>query len=297
MTTDLKDTLLIGKQATLRFKATVNQGDKYIFTTPENPIMQGVEMIGVPRTDTLNIKDGLVNLESRIMITSFDSGSYVLPKFHALHIKSNGTTDTLWYDGGNLEVTTIQIDTTTYKPFDVKDQMNYPYTVKEALPWAGILIALIVIIYLIYRTIKNKLNNRDLFGRPVVVDPPHIAALRQLERIRNEKLWVTNQKQFYTELTDALREYIENRYGITAMEQTSAEILHDLSGVNMEPKIYKELSELLSLSDLVKFAKYTAQEQECESSVPAAVRFVNATYLQEVEQEAGKEDKQKERRG
>ena len=296
MALQIKDTLLIGKQATLKFRATVKEGDKYIFTAPENPVVQGVELIGTPKTDTLSIKDGLVNLESSLVITSFDSGSYVLPKFHALQLKTDGTTDTLWYDGGNLEVTTIQIDTTTYQPFDVKDQMNYPYTVKEALPWAGILIALIAVIYLIYRTIKNKLNNRDLFGRPVVVDPPHIAALRQLERIRNEKLWVTNQKQFYTELTDALREYIENRYGITAMEQTSAEILHDLSGVNMEPKIYKELSELLSLSDLVKFAKYTAQEQECESSVPAAVRFVNATYLQEVEQEAGKEDKQKERR-
>ncbi len=293
--TEFKDTLLIGKQATLRFKATVNQGDKYHFATPDNPIMQGVEMIGTPKTDTLNIKDGLVNLESRVMITSFDSGSYALPRFHALRIKADGSTDTLWYDGGNLEVTTIQIDTTSYKPFDVKDQMNYPFTVKEALPWAGIALVVIAVAYLIYRVIKNKLNNRDMFGRPVVVDPPHIVALRQLEKIRNEKLWVSNQKQFYTELTDALREYIENRYGIQAMEQTSAEILEDLSGVNMEPKIYKELAELLNVSDLVKFAKYTALEQECESSVPAAVRFVNSTYLQEVEQES--EDKQKERRG
>lgn len=293
--TEFKDTLLIGKQATLRFKATVNQGDKYHFATPDNPIMQGVEMIGTPKTDTLNIKDGLVNLESRVMITSFDTGSYALPRFHALRIKADGSTDTLWYDGGNLEVTTIQIDTTSYKPFDVKDQMNYPFTVKEALPWAGIALVVIAVAYLIYRVIKNKLNNRDMFGRPVVVDPPHIVALRQLEKIRNEKLWVSNQKQFYTELTDALREYIENRYGIQAMEQTSAEILEDLSGVNMEPKIYKELAELLNVSDLVKFAKYTALEQECESSVPAAVRFVNSTYLQEVEQES--EDKQKERRG
>lgn len=293
--TEFKDTLLIGKQATLRFKATVNQGDKYHFATPDNPIMQGVEMIGTPKTDTLNIKDGLVNLESRVMITSFDSGSYALPRFHALRIKADGSTDTLWYDGGNLEVTTIQIDTTSYKPFDVKDQMNYPFTVKEALPWAGIALVVIAVAYLIYRVIKNKLNNRDMFGRPVVVDPPHIVALRQLEKIRNEKLWVSNQKQFYTELTDALREYIENRYGIQAMEQTSAEILEDLSGVNMEPKIYKELAELLNVSDLVKFAKYTALEQECESSVPAAVRFVNSTYLQEVEQES--EDQQKERRG
>lgn len=280
----IKDTLLIGDQTTLRFKTQISQGERFIFPAPQNPIMKGLEVIGAPVTDTLSNKDGVVELESRITVTSFDSGSYSLPGFTAYRVKSDGTTDTLSFDGGTLEFTTIQIDTTSFKPFDVKGQMNYPYTIKEALPWVGLLLLIIAAGYLIRRAIKNIRDKKSIFGKPIVEDPAHIVALRELEKIRSEKMWLKNQKEYYTRLTDALRGYIEKRYGIQAMEQTSNEILKDLAKQKMEPKVYSELSNLLNLSDLVKFAKYTAPDQECESSIPAAVRFVNATFLEQIEE-------------
>ncbi len=285
MSYPIKDTLLIGDQTTLRFKTKISQGEKFIFPSPENPIMKGLEIIGAPVTDTLSNKEGVLELESRITVTSFDSGSYALPGFTAYRIKSDGTTDTLSFDGGTLEFTTIQIDTTSFKPFDVKGQMNYPYTLKEALPWLGLLFLVIAAGYAIRRAIKNIRDKKSTFGKPIVEDPAHIVALRELEKIRSEKMWLKNQKEFYTRLTDTVRGYIEKRYGIQAMEQTSNEILKDLAKQKMEPKVYSELSDLLNLSDLVKFAKYTAPHQECESSIPAAVRFVNATFLDQIEVE------------
>ena len=278
-----KDTLLIGDQKTLIFKAQMQEGDKFIFPTPKNPITEGVEIVGIPRIDTVGVKDGIIELESQLIITSFDSGSYRLPPFPAYRIKSSGETDTLWFDGGPLEVTTIQIDTTTYQPFDVKGQLNYSFSIKEILPWAGIVLLVAAISYLIYRVIKNKMENRDIFGRVKVEDPAHIVALRKLEKIRNGKIWLKDQKQFFTEVIDTLREYMEKRYSIQTMEKTSNEILEELSNVNLEPRIYMELEELLQLSDLVKFAKYSAEEQECERAIPMSVRFVNATFLQEIE--------------
>jgi len=278
-----KDTLLIGDQKTLKFKVQLQAGDKFVFPTPENPITEGVEIVGVPKMDTVGVKDGFIEIESQLIVTSFDSGSYRLPPFPAYRIKNNGETDTLWFDGGPLEVTTIQIDTTTYKPFDVKSQLNYPFTIKEALPWAGIVILVAALAFLIYKVIKNRMENRDIFGRAKVEDPAHIVALRRLEKIRNGKIWLKDQKQFFTDVTDTLREYMEKRYSIQTMEKTSNEILEELSKVNMEPKVYMELEELLKLSDLVKFAKYSADEQECERTIPMSVRFVNATFLQEIE--------------
>ncbi len=279
-----QDTLLIGKQKTLRFRSVLEQGDKYFFEVPDPPV-KGVEIIGQPVIDTLSVKNGKIEIESRVTLTSFDSGSYVLPKFRALRVKSDGTSDTLWFDEVRLEYTTVQIDTATYRPYDVKEQMNYPITVKEILPWAGIVLAAMLGIYLIYKAIKNRMENKDLFGRAIVTDPPHIVALRELERIRTSKIWLVNQKQFFTNLTDTLRVYIEERFKIQAMEQTTGEILKELSKTGMDRDVFNELSELLNLSDLVKFAKYTAAEKECESSVPSAVRFVNATFLSEIEEE------------
>lgn len=286
---NVKDTLLIGDQTILSFKTTVPKGTKFIFPTPSNPITEGVEIVGVPKIDTLSEVNGQLNLEAKIVVTSFDSGSFVLPKFPAYLSKLDGSVDTVWFDGGKLEVQTIQIDTTTYKPFDVKDQITYPYTVKEFLPWFALAAVIVLFGYLIRRFIKNRKQKRSLFGKPVVTDPPHIVALRTLEQIRSEKLWQNNQeKLYYTNIIDTLRIYIEKRYKIQTMEMTTKEILDALSKEKIEPKEYQNLGELLKLSDLVKFAKYKATQEENENAIPVAVRFVNATFLQEMEQEKGR---------
>ncbi|MEN6617880.1 MAG: hypothetical protein ABFC28_00025 [Rikenellaceae bacterium] len=285
----LKDTLLIGDQTTLSFKTTVPKGTKFIFPSPPNPITQGVEIVGIPKIDTLSQDGGQLNLEAKIVVTSFDSGSFTLPKFPAYLNKLDGSVDTVWFEGGQLEVKTIQIDTTTYKPFDVKDQLTYPYTVKEFIPWLGLLVIIILLGYLIRRFIKNRKQKRSLFGKPVVADPPHIVALRTLEQIRKEKLWQNGQeKLYYTNIIDTLRIYLEQRFKIQTMEKTSNEILDSLSKEKIEQEEYNELKELLKLSDLVKFAKYKATPEENENAIPTAVRFVNATFLQAIEQEKGR---------
>ena len=286
---NVKDTLLIGDQTILSFKTTVPKGTKFIFPTPPNPITEGVEIVGVPKIDTLSEVNGQLNLEAKIVLTSFDSGSFVLPEFPAYLSKLDGSVDTVWFNGGKLEVKTIQIDTTSFKPFDVKDQVTYPYTVKEFLPWFALAVIIVLLGYMIRRFIKNRKQKRSLFGKPVVTDPPHIVALRTLEQIRSEKLWQNNQeKLYYTNIIDTLRIYIEKRYKIQTMEMTTKEILDALSKEKIEPKEYQSLGELLKLSDLVKFAKYKATEEENENAIPVAVRFVNTTFLQEMEQEKGR---------
>ena len=132
--------------------------------------------------------------------------------------------------------------------------------------------------------IRNIRENKTLLGRPIVKDPPHIIALRELDHLRKKKAWEKDQKQYYTELTDVLRNYIEGVFDIQAMEQTSAEIIADLSSKEIDKKEFEELKELFNLSDLVKFAKYTASPQEGEAAIPVAVRFVNSTFLREIEE-------------
>ena len=120
----------------------------------------------------------------------------------------------------------------------------------------------------------------------MVTDPPHIVALRALDKLHNEKLWQSGkEKLFYTGITDTLREYIEKRYGVNAMEMTSSEIMQSISDRQIDQKNYNELDELLKTADLVKFAKYVPQIHENEEAIPAAVRFVNSTFMQELEDE------------
>ena len=275
-----KDTLLIGDQASFSFKTKVPPGSKFYLQNLQRDVGNGVELAGSPLVDTLKSDSGGTELQTTFTFTSFDSGSHVIPIINGYLENPDGSIDTVTFDAGKLEVTTIQIDTTSYKPFDVKDQMVYPYTVKEFLPWGGMLIAFVAIVLLVLRWWKRWRKKRSLFGKVVEPDSPYIAALKELEKIRNQKLWQNNQmKLFYTRITDVLREYIEARFGLQAMEKTSAEIIKELQPEGIEKSEYDSLKELLEVADLVKFAKYVPSELENENAIPRAIRFISSTAI------------------
>lgn len=291
-----KDSILIGDQFEWTLPLSVAEGDEFYFEEVEDPVTQGVETIKPFVVDTLSIKKGKVDLEWKMVLTSFDSGSYYLPNMIALVSHKDGTVDTVFFDGPSIEVNTIPIDTATFQPYDIKGQIKYPATFKEIATWALIAILVAGLVYIIVRYIKTRRENRTFFGKPVEKDPPHIVALRNLEKIRGQKLWQNDkQKQFYTAVTDTVRQYIADRYEIPAMEQTSNEMFEELNEKDVSPELLKPVKDLFATADFVKFAKYTASAEDNEDAIPTAVRFVNATFVQELEadRESAKE-KEKE---
>lgn len=286
-----KDTILIGDQVLWITRFELPEQDSlniypYAGVLQRDTTGAKVEVVADFRLDTISIKKGVKELEAKILLTSFDSGSYRLPM--PLFMVNEDTEDTyaIIFDTPSLSVNTIQVDTTGFQPMDIKGQIKYPVTFKEILPWVLLGIFVLVLAYLLYRYIKYRRENRDFFGRPVVQDPPHIVALRELDKIHSQKLWQNGkEKQFYTGITDTLREYIDGRYGVNAMEMTSSEIMQSLSGKEIDEKLYRELDELFKVADLVKFAKYVPAIGENEQAIPSAVRFVNSTFMQELEGE------------
>ena len=111
-------------------------------------------------------------------------------------------------------------------------------------------------------------------------------ALRELDKYRGNKLWAPEkQKVFYSGITDTLREYIAARYGIGAMEMTTAEIFKDMKDEDVPQELMAELKELFELADFVKFAKFTASDDDNAKALPTAVRFVTSTYQTELDEE------------
>ncbi len=290
-TTISKDTILIGDQVLWSTRFELPEHDS-VTVYPYSGVMQRdttgakVEVVADFILDTVSIKRGIKELEAKVLLTSFDSGSYKLPM--PLFMINEDTEDTyaIIFDTPSLFVNTIQVDTAGFQPMDIKGQIKYPVTFKEVIPWVLLGIFLLVSAYLLYRYVKYRRENRDFFGRPIVTDPPHIVALRELDKIHSQKLWQNGkEKLFYTGITDTLREYIEGRYGVNAMEKTSSEIMLSLSGKDIDKKLYNELDELFKVADLVKFAKYVPTIGENEQAIPSAVRFVNSTFMQELEGE------------
>ena len=232
------------------------------------------------------------SLRGDVVLAPFEAGTYHLPRIAVQRITPDGVVDTLLFDPQEMEVTTIQIDTTTYVPHDIKGQMRYPLTFKEILPYLLGLLALAGLVALAVVLVRRRRTALADEHR----DPPYIVALRRLEGFRGEKYWAPEkQKAFYSGITDTLREYIAETFGIDAREMTTAEIFDALKGhERLTDELYGSTKELFELADFVKFAKHIASDAENAAALPQSVRFVTSTYQAALEEETPKGDNEKE---
>jgi hypothetical protein len=162
---------------------------------------------------------------------------------------------------------------------DIKAPLKAPVTFAEILPYIGIGLLIVLIILAGIYYLRMRKQNKPVVRVKRPPEPAHRIALRELDQLKDEKLWQKNQvKEYYTRLTNIVRKYIEKRFGITALEQTSGEILDSFkkSG-SIDNDLYGILEELLQLADLVKFAKSLPMPDENERNLNNAYTFVLRT--------------------
>lgn len=289
-----RDSVLVADQLVYGFRIDgVEEGTEIVCPDFSKGFTEGVDVLGDWKLDTLNThraKNGapkLYDIEGGIVLASFDEGEYVLDTICVMTAKEGSSFDTLRFEPSVLDVRTMPVDTATFRVHDIKGQIRYPVTFAEVLPWiigvlafAG-LVAGIILLIRKFRKSKSEVRKKE---------PAHIIALRRLDKYRGDKMWVPEkQKAFYSGITDALREYISSRYGIGAMEMTTAGIFKEMESTDAPEALRNEVRELFERADYVKFAKYVASEQENSSALPLAVRFVTETYQAEIEAESTNE--------
>lgn len=234
--------------------------------------------------DTLNVnkKKQLMDLRGFVVLAPFEEGVYELPPILVQRTYA-GKVDTLLFEGVRLEVATIPVDTATFEIRDIKGQIKYPVTFKEVFPWLGgfiLLLALVAVaIYLVIRYRRRK-------GlEPSPDEPAYIVALRRLEHFRNDKFWTPEkQKGFYSGVTDALKEYIEDRFGVDAPEMTTEELFSALKNrPEIAADVFESAKDLFERADFVKFAKYVASDEDNARVIPTAINLVTSTIEEKTE--------------
>ena len=221
-----------------------------------------------------------------IILAPFEEGTYELPDIPVVR-RSGDKTDTLLFKGLEMEVKTMPVDTATFQIHDIKGQIEYPVTFKEVLPWVGAGLLIIALLMLGAWLIDRANKRRAEAGKPK--DPAYIVALRELDKYRSDKFWAPEkQKAFYSGITDALKFYMDDRFGVDAPEMTTAELFDALKGdKDITPEMFNDLKDLFERADFVKFAKHVASDEENAGALPLAVRFVTTTYQADIEKEAG----------
>ncbi len=271
----------IGSQTHLTFQVSQQPKQKVVMPVFSDNIVAGLETVEPVKTDTVKSPDGHLLVNQHYVVTSFKDSLIYIPPFPFV---LNG--DTVWSKSLSLKVVQpFKIDTASNKIADIKSVLSPKFDWKSFLLTVlliVVIIGLLVLMYFIYKKYfmkKPVLNDKEIR----LLLPPHVVALNQLDKIKQEKSWQQGRsKEFHTQLTDILREYIERVFNISSMEMTSDEILEQLRGLKLEQKAtYLSLEQILKLADLVKFAKWDAMPDEHELSLLNAYLFVNQTKVEE----------------
>ncbi len=281
--------ILIGEQTVLHLTVTADKNKEVQLVIPRDTLMAGVEVLDIPKADTTEIDNDRLLIKQDLLVTSFDSSLYLLPPFKVIDGK-----DTVYSNQIALKVSTIPVNTD--KPeefFDIKNVWKPPFVLADYYPIIfGVLLALFLICVIAY-VIKRLRNRQSLipFKKPEPKLPPHEQAVKELDEIKQQKLWQQGRsKEYYTMITDTLRRYIVERFGINAMEMTSGEILDIIRKTPDASSVYDNLQQILLLSDFVKFAKMNPLPDENDLSMKNAYLFVDQTK-QEVVEVAPEEEK------
>jgi hypothetical protein len=272
--------IFIGDQ--VKFTVTIDQPANLRLTLPffRDTLCKNIEIVSGPVIDSSAITGGRIKIIEKYLITSFDSGLYQIPPVFAEMKNENGL-KRFYSDYSQLEVMRVKIAPadTTAKIYDIVNPYRAPVTLGEILPWlllAGLACILIWAAVRFIRRLKKTKTGIETVPDP---DPAHVIAFRELEKLREAKLWQKGEiKNYYTRLTEILRQYLENRYRVFSLELTTAETLDALVGTGFKKDgSFNLLKAILTGADLVKFAKYNPEPSENESHFKNSWDFIVAT--------------------
>jgi len=263
--------MMIGEQAVVTLTVQT-EGDvkvEWPVLQPRQMVVPGVEIIQTRRVDDRTML---------VTLTSFDGNLYHLPPFK---VKVNGKE--VQSADLALKVVEVEVDTTQMnKFFGPKDVQDNPFLWSEWSPAFWLSVLMLVLMALGYYLYLRLRDNKPVIAHIKIVRRmlPHQKAMKEIEQIKADKMVTSeNQKEYYTKLTETLRKYIEERYGFSAMEMTSSEIIDRLMADSDQQRL-NELRQLFTTADLVKFAKYSTQINENDANLVNAIDFINQTKLE-----------------
>lgn len=270
--------IYIGEQAKIKLQVTLDADKRAIFPVYPDTLVRGVEVLDIAKPDTQLLNGGQRAIVSQTYtVTSFDSALYYLPPMEVLVDNKPYYSKAL-----ALKVYSVNVPLDPNNP----EQMFGPKTVMKApFAWEDWYVAiaavllfvpfLLLLIFLVKRIRDNKPIIRKVKVEPKL--PPHQVAMQEIERIKSEKIWQKGEpKEYYTELTDTLRNYIKERFGFNALEMTSSEIIGRLMETN-DKEALADLRSLFQTADLVKFAKHNPLMNENDANLINAIDFINNT--------------------
>ena len=274
--------IFIGDQ--IKYTVTINKPLDYLLTIPvfKDTLVKNIEILKGPVIDSTSVDNRFVRIRHEYLVTSFDSGFYQVPPVYA-EMRTESGIKRYYSDYSWLKVMRVNITPpdTASAIFDIVDPGKVPLTAGEIIPWIVAILAAGALIWLLLYLWKRLKKPETTIVDNKPKEPAHVIAFRELEKLKEEKLWQKGEiKLYYSRLTEIIRQYLLNRFTIPALEMTTVETLDALRNKGIEEdETFRKLRTILTGGDLVKFARYQPEPTENELHFDYAWDFVKSTMI------------------
>lgn len=266
--------IVVGDQIRYFITATVDTSKQQLRWATLPDTFHTLEVIEKTKIDTLK-KGSFVTYKQRLLLTGFDSGSFLIPSFAFIAINKNGAPDTLYTDTIRISVNTVPVDTSKafkgIKGILAADDDSFSDN-KTLIILAIIAIAVLLVVLFYYLQVRKQRKSLPVVVKEETIDEK---AMRLLDELDQKGLWQQEKiKEYYTELSGIVRQYIEWRFKTPAMELTTDELLRKAKKHREMALYINDLKPLLFAADLAKFAKANPLPQEHIEALQLAKHFV-----------------------
>jgi len=266
---------LMGDPLELHIVIEKPAGVSVILPEPAAIFPDGLEMTGEPFTNTTIEGDHEVT-DHIYAFAAFDTGFFEIPSLPVI-FSSTDMKDTLQTVPLALEIRSLVLDADIR---DIKENYPAPLTFAELLPYLLPLIILLALTTGAWWYIRRKYGNMPVVKEAPSLDPPEVIAISALNALKKEEPWLNNSvKQYHIRLTEILRIYVEQKFRIMALEQTSEEIINSLRSSGCDTGAVNILARILLIADLVKFAKAIPDIDENASQIDLALDFIEKSKI------------------
>ncbi len=267
--------LMIGDQTAMHLSVTQEANERVEMPVFGETLQDGIEIVDRSAVDTTTLPDGRLQLSQELTLTSFKDSLFAVAP---IAVVSGG--DTFRTEPMALNVIQpFEVDS-SLAITDIKDIEKAPIYWWGILRWILLALAVIGLFVGAYSGVqwyrKHFLKEEEVI-EPELLRPADEVALEKLDEIKAQKIWKDGKvKEYQTELTDVVREYIGRRFDVQSTEKTSDETLRAMKPL-IDKELFAKLSKMLQLADLVKFAKWHTTPDENEQALSTAYEFVNET--------------------
>lgn len=222
--------------------------------------------------------DGKIINKVEYIVTTFDTGNFVIPPVSVSYFSSDSVVK-------ELKTDIIKVRVNSVKPSeaedikDIKPPVEIEIDYRKYIYYCLAVLGLLGILSFIFYYYKRKKKGKDILpGRKKPIRPAHIEAIEELEKLKNSNLLSEGRiKKFYIVISEIIRIYIERRYFIYTLEMTTTQICDGLYNTDAGSENIELTREFLELCDFVKFAKYIPSEDENKRSIEQAYEIVDRT--------------------